>query len=390
MAADLCQSQRDIYVDPFRAGNAGLAHAPRDDGGVRCLAAAAGQDSLGGEKAVNILGPCLLPNQYDLLAGIAQLFGKIGIEHAFAGRSTRGRRQSVCNGFVTAVRIERRVQQLLQYLRFDSQQRLFLADQALIEHVDRGFNPGRRIHLAVACLQTIERALFYRELVVLHFSIVSFELVTKFDELRILLRHLVLHLRERLRRSNTRDNILTLGIRQVFAEHLVFTRPGIPRESHSGRAVVAHVPEHHRANIDGSTVGHVGRDIEFAAIINGTFAHPGTKYGFDGELQLVHHVLRKLFARFLPNHEQELLADLAEMLRLQADIRFDTYAFLHVLEVFVEFLVVDTECDLAEKLDEAPIGVIGKSLVTSLLDQARERLVVEPQVQYGVHHPRHR
>ena len=104
----------------------------------------------------------------------------------------------------------------------------------------------------------------------------------------------------------------------------------------------------------------------------------------------MHHVLRKLFARFLPNHEQELLADLAEMLCLQADIRFDTHAFLHVVEVFVEFLVVDTECDLAEKLDEAAIGVIGKSLVTGLLDQARKRLVIEPQVQNGVHHPRHR
>ncbi len=58
--------------------------------------------------------------------------------------------------------------------------------------------------------------------------------------------------------------------------------------------------------------------------------------------------------------------------------------------MFVESLIVDAKGDFAEQLDEAAVGVVGEALVAGLLDQARERLVVEPEVQYRVHHARHR
>ena len=135
VTADVSQPQRNIDSDAFRSCDAGLAHAARDDGRVRGLTAAAGQDAFGSEEAVNILRPGLLPNQYHLLTGCAQFFGQIRIEHAFAGCGTRGCGQAVGDGFVTAVGIERRVQQLLEYFGFDAQQRLVLADQPFPEHV---------------------------------------------------------------------------------------------------------------------------------------------------------------------------------------------------------------------------------------------------------------
>ena len=67
----------NINLDAFCTGDTGFAHATSDDGRVRCLAAPARQDALRGKKAVNILGPCLFPDQYDLLAGIAELLGEI-------------------------------------------------------------------------------------------------------------------------------------------------------------------------------------------------------------------------------------------------------------------------------------------------------------------------
>ena len=56
----------------------------------------------------------------------------------------------------------------------------------------------------------------------------------------------------------------------------------------------------------------------------------------------------------------------------------------------VEVLVVDAESHLAEQLDETPIGVVRKALVTGLLDYALQRLCIETEVQDRVHHARHR
>ncbi len=92
----------------------------------------------------------------------------------------------------------------------------------------------------------------------------------------------------------------------------------------------------------------------------------------------------------MSDHEQKLLADLPEMLCLESHVRLHAHAFLDVVEVFVESLIIDAKGDFAEQLYEAAVGVVGKSLVTGLLDQARERFVVEPEVQYRVHHAGHR
>src|SRR6516162_1208524 len=53
-------------------------------------------------------------------------------------------------------------------------------------------------------------------------------------------------------------------------------------------------------------------------------------------------------------------------------------------------MMVDAEDDLRVHLDEAPIAVIGKALVAAFAGQPDDRPIVEPEVQHGVHHPRHR
>ena len=63
---------------------------------------------------------------------------------------------------------------------------------------------------------------------------------------------------------------------------------------------------------------------------------------------------------------------------------------LVVFDQLLEMVVLDTEHDLPVHLDEAAIAVIGKALVLALDGQALDRPVVEPEVEDGVHHPRHR
>ena len=128
------------------------------------------------------------------------------------------------------------------------------------------------------------------------------EFVTQLNQLRILLRHLLVHFLQRLRCANTGDNILALRIGQVFTEHLVLAGTGITRESDAGCTIVAHVAEDHGADIHRSAVCHIRRDVEFATIIDRALAHPGTKDRLDRELQLQHYVLRKVLARLAMHH----------------------------------------------------------------------------------------
>ena len=58
----------------------------------------------------------------------------------------------------------------------------------------------------------------------------------------------------------------------------------------------------------------------------------------------------------------------------------------HVLELGR----VDVEDDLAEHLDEAAVGVVAEALVAGAADDALKGLVVQAEVEDGVHHARHR
>ena len=53
-------------------------------------------------------------------------------------------------------------------------------------------------------------------------------------------------------------------------------------------------------------------------------------------------------------------------------------------------LLLDTHDDVAVHLDEATVAVVGEAAVAGQLLQALDGLVVETQVEDGVHHTRHR
>jgi len=55
----------------------------------------------------------------------------------------------------------------------------------------------------------------------------------------------------------------------------------------------------------------------------------------------------------------------------------------------IKIFVFDPHCHGAEKLDEATIGVVDESFVPGLRLQTSHGIVIEAQVQDGVHHARH-
>jgi hypothetical protein len=62
---------------------------------------------------------------------------------------------------------------------------------------------------------------------------------------------------------------------------------------------------------------------------------------------------------------------------------------LDLVEGGLEVLVLDAHDDIAEHVDQAAVGVVGEAAVAGLLGEALDGLVVEPEVEDGVHHAGH-
>ncbi len=63
---------------------------------------------------------------------------------------------------------------------------------------------------------------------------------------------------------------------------------------------------------------------------------------------------------------------------------------LVVFEELFEMMMIDAEHHLPVHLDKAAIAVIGEAPIAALQGQTDDGPVVEPEVEHGVHHPRHR
>ena len=117
-------------VDPQRAGagDAGLAHAARDHGGVRGHAAARRQDALGGVHAVNVLGRGLDAHQDDLAGPALLSVSASSAENTISPEAAPGEAgRPVAITLRSAFGIDGRMQQLVERGRIDARHRLLLA-----------------------------------------------------------------------------------------------------------------------------------------------------------------------------------------------------------------------------------------------------------------------
>ena len=195
----------------------------------------------------------------------------------------------------------------------DAQQRALLGNQPFVEHFHRGAHHGAGVHLAVAGLQAVERALLDGELEILHFVVMRLQPVVQFDQLAVDLRHFLFHLGDRLGRADARHHVLALGIDQIFAVDHVLAGAGIAREAHAGAGIVAHVAEHHGADVDRGAVGHVLGDLELLAVVHRALAHPGTKHRAHRDFELLVGVLRKWLAGVALDDVQELAGEFLQL-----------------------------------------------------------------------------
>ena len=66
-----------------------------------------------------------------------------------------------------------------------------------------------------------------------------------------------------------------------------------------------------------------------------------------------------------------------------------TFLVLELAQHVFEGIVIKAEHHVRVHLDETAIAVIGKALVTGTRRKALNRLVVEAEIQHGIHHAGH-
>ena len=101
-------------------------------------------------------------------------------------------------------------------------------------------------------------------------------------------------------------------------------------------------------------------------------------------------VLRERLAAFLLHALLVVDDELRPVVGGEIGVEAVALAFLVDVEQFLEVFVVDAEHDVGIHGDEAAIAVIGEAPVAGFLRQRLHGLVVEAEIEHGVHHARHR
>jgi hypothetical protein len=196
------------------------------------------------------------------------------------------------------------------------------------------------------------------------------------------------HRFDRSRGADAGDDVLALRVHQVLAVNLPFARRRVSRETHAGGAIGAGVPVHHRLHVHGRAPEV--RHLVDAAVRHRALVVPGREHGFRGHVQLRRRVIRKRRAESVV-HGFVLGDEFAQVGDVEVDVGLEVLAFLHAREPSLELGVRHAQHDVAEHVQQAAVGVQQEPLVGGVGgDGGAQDVVVQAQVQHGVHHPGHR
>ena len=378
-----------VHDDGAATGDAALAHAAGHNGGVRGHAAANGQDALGGLHALDILGRGLQTDQDHLLAPGSPFLGVLGgVDDLAAGGAGRGgQRLAHRGGSLQRGGVKLGMQQRIQVAGIDHGHGLLLGDHALVHQVAGDLQGGGSGALAVAGLEHVQLAMLHGELHVLHVAIVVLQGAADLHELGIGLGELLGHLVDGHGGTHAGHHVLALGIGQELAHELLLAGGGVAGEGHAGAAVVAHVAEGHGLDVDGGAPG-IG-DVVVPAIHVGAGVIPAAEHGLDGAQQLLLGIGGEVLADLCLILGLELAGQLLQVLSGELHVLGDALPGLHLVDELLEILLAHLHDHVGVHLDEAAIAVPGPAGVVGLLGDDVHHVLIEAQVQDGVHHAGH-
>ena len=326
----------------------------------------------------------------DLLALLGPRHGIVRGEDHLAARRARRRRQPFRHrgDSLPVVRLETRREELIEGLRIDQQNGLFRLEELLRDEV--GGDHHRRITgpLPAARLQHEEPLVLDRELEILNVLVVLLEPRRDLAELRVRLRHHLLELANRLRRPDPGDDVLALRVDEELAVELFLASGGVAGEADARPGSVARIAEDHHLDVDGRP--DVIGDVVDAAVLDGAGVHPRSEDGVARHLQLLVRVLREFAARSGLDDLLVARNHVTERLLVEVGVESGANGFLDGFKLVLEHVLTDLQHDVPEHLDEAPVAVKCEAPVLRSGLQPLDGLVVQTQIQDGVHHAGHR
>ena len=204
---------------------------------------------------------------------------------------------------------------------------------------------------------------------------------------------------DRLGVADAGDDVLALGVDQEVAVALVGAVSGVAGERDAGGGGVALVAERHHLDVDGGA--ELVRNLVLLAVEDGAIGVPGAEDGLLGEAELHQRVVRELDLAVdedlgvllgvdvLGEDLLERGDEVLEVVGIELGVELDALLGLLGGDGILEELAGDAHDDVREHLDEAAVGVVGKARVLGLLDEALDGVIVEAEVEDGVHHARH-
>ena len=370
-------------LDP---GHGGLAEPPCHDCGVRGEPATRGDDRLGGEHPAEVVGARLRTGQHDVATEGAPLHRRGGVEDELSdGRSGAGREagRQRCG----LAHPEGGVEQGRQLVAVDPGEGFVELDEALVGEL-RGNTEGRgRAALAEPGLQDPEAAALHGELHVAEVTVVPLQGLEVPRQLRVDLRVAPVQLREVHRAADTADDVLTLGIRQVVAEGADLAGHRVAREADTAAGALATVAEDHLDDVDSRP--EVVGDALMGPVEAGALAVPGAEDRADRLAQLDVRILGQFLAGLLDDDRPEVVCEALEVSRVELGVGGDSGVGPGLSQQVIEAGALDAEDGASVHLAEAPVAV-PREVGLPAVGQGGDDLVVQPDVEDGLHHARHR
>ena len=391
-----------VDAQGIHPAHAGLSHATGDDGGVTRLAAVAREDALGRAHAGEVVGrglpahehagPSLRPRRHGVGCGEDDL------AHGGAGARAQAARHHDALGVCGDLRVH----ELVELGGVHAQQRLLAGDEPLALHLhgDAQRRLGRA--LAHARLQEVEPALLDGELDVHHVAVVTLEDAEDLFELLagLLQARGVAQPLDGTRVADAGHDVLALGVHEVVAVGLSLAGGGVAREGHARGGGGALVAKGHGLHVHGRA--QVVGDVVLAAVEARPLAVPGAEDGGDGQAELGSGVLREGRHAFLVQKLRvcrgvgvlgedplEHGDEGAEGVRVEVRVGGGAGGLARLEDGTLEEVGVDAHDHVGEHLDEAAVGVPGKTRVFRLGGEPLDRRVIEAQVKHRVHHAGH-
>jgi hypothetical protein len=265
--------------------------------------------------------------------------------------------------------------------------RLVPRDESLVCHVHGDADLGFGGTLAVPGLQEPELAPLDGELHVLHVAVVRLELAGDVHELVEESRRSLLELFDGVGGADSCHDVLALGAFQVVSLEDRLSRRPVPGHAHAGGRALAEVAEDHGLDVDGGS--QVVGNARGVPVVDGPLAVPRAEHGLRGTTQLLPGVSREVVARERPDHAPVRFDHREPVVRVQSRVRRHPRLGAAPVQDVLEMVVRDVENDATEHVQEATVEVVREAGVAGGAGEPGRDLVVQPQVEDRVHHPRH-